>query len=423
MRLISSLYHAADYYHRMLQIDIEDIPTDLQRSNQEIAIYCIFNNLINADECTCFDSEDFGTAIQDGELKWSHLPQLLRNDSKFAASISWLKTNTELPRHLMEQILGIRPDKSYWRRIFSPQYVGDRHDAMRLFKDFAPAKLSSDHDFLLEICSDYTNAFSVIDENLASNRVFLGKVLLKNWDILRFLSDQTQILHRDLVLTVLPSIGSIDYVSKKIYPPFQEDLEFAMTWMKAGHWFPCGNASITFDAFDAWMNNRAPLCLTGGIYTSTRRNNRPLEYAQRFTGGVHFMVEVLNHRPEMYWESKDAAADDPICMTIAFAASLELTTRKMRELHFDGMDEKMKRYTSFLCHKLGPYEALFECILGNMLSTQSMDVTGSNLTLLNQGIETSINYKRQLVEYLDIPTRPWLLQLLQAERNVPFEKN
>ncbi|MGK3742214.1 MAG: hypothetical protein ACI90V_009068 [Bacillariaceae sp.] len=138
------------------------------------------------------------------------------------------------------------------------------------------------------------------------------------------------------------------------------------------------------------------------------------------------MADVLKHRPEMYCEAKGAALNDPSCMTIAFAASLELTTRKMKELHFDGKDDEIKRYISFLHHKLDPYEVFFECILGNMLSTQSMHNTGTNLTLLNQGIETSINYKRNLVEYLDIPTGPWLLQLLQAERNIleataPFE--
>jgi hypothetical protein len=86
----------------------------------------------------------------------------------------------------------------------------------------------------------------------------------------------------------------------------------------------------------------------------------------------------------------------------------------------------MMRYISFLRHKFDPFEVFFGCILGNMLSTQSIDVTGTNLTLLDQGIETSINYKRRLVEYLDIPTGPCLLQLLQAERNIleataPFE--
>jgi hypothetical protein len=266
--------------------------------------------------------------------------------------------------------------------------------------------------------------FSVVDENLASNRVFLEKVLRDNGDILKFLSHQTQIMYQDLVLTALPNIGhgssctimGAYYAAEAIYPPFWEDFEFAMAWLKAGHGFP---SRAPTNVLQAWANERA-LCLAAAIYSGT------LKYAIRFTGYVQFMVEVLKHRPEMYWEAKDAAANDPICTTIVFAASLELTTRKMRDLHFDGKNDEINRYSSFLRHKLDPYEVLFECILGNMLSTQSIDVTGTNLTLLNQGIETSINYKLRSVEYLDIPNGPWLLQLLQAERNVikaiaPFE--
>ena len=58
-----------------------------------------------------------------------------------------------------------------------------------------------------------------------------------------------------------------------------------------------------------------------------------------------------------------------------------------------------------------------------MLSTQSVDVTGSNLTLLNQGLETSMGYKHCLAA-----TGKWLLQLQDAEKNVleaiaPFRTN
>lgn len=57
-----------------MKIEFEDIPTDLQRSNREIAIHGIVSNLIQADECTCFGREDFAVAIQDGRLEWKHLP-------------------------------------------------------------------------------------------------------------------------------------------------------------------------------------------------------------------------------------------------------------------------------------------------------------------------------------------------------------
>lgn len=407
------------------KIDFDDIPIDLKRSNREIASYGVSNDLIQVDECTCFDRDDFRVAIQDGELEWRHLPQTLKNDYKFAVSISLLKLYNDSPRQIMEQIPKIRSDKSYWRRILSSPY-NLYHSLKDLIKDFAPVELCSDHDLMLEICSKCTHAFSLIDENLLNNRDFLEKVLRANVNVLQLLPHQTQILHRDLVFTALhsldkePNIYVESETSNAIYPPFWEDCKFIMTWVKAGYRLPF----ISDDLSKAWTSNRA-LCLAG-LICNGKKYRTPLTYARSFIGEAQFMAEVLDHHPDMYGKAKGAAVNDPTCMTIAFAASLELTTRKMKELHFNGKDDEIKRYVSFLRHKLDPYKVFVECILGNMLSTQSIDVTGSNLTLLNQGIETSINYRRRLVEYLGIPTGRRLLQLLQAERNVleataPFE--
>jgi hypothetical protein len=181
------------------KVKFEDIPTDLQRINGEIASYGESNDLIQVDQCSCFDPDYFRATIQYCELEWRHLPQTLKNDYKFAVSICLLKINNDLPRQIMEHIPEIRSDKSYWRRILSSPYIIDVY-LEDLTKDFAPVELCSDHDFMLKICIDCTHPFSLVVENLTSNRDFLEKVPRTNGDIIQLFSCQTQILHRDLVL-------------------------------------------------------------------------------------------------------------------------------------------------------------------------------------------------------------------------------
>jgi hypothetical protein len=131
-----------------------------------------------------------------------------------------------------------------------------------------------------------------------------------------------------------------------------------------------------------------------------------------------FMLEAVEHHPELYLEAAGEAKVDPVIMATAFAGSPNLAERVMTELHLRGEDDKIQSFLDFLLSQLSPLETFVECILGSMLSTHSVEDTGTNLTLLNQGLETSMKYKRLLAEYLGLPTGKCLCRLQQAESNV-----
>ena len=130
------------------------------------------------------------------------------------------------------------------------------------------------------------------------------------------------------------------------------------------------------------------------------------------------MIEAMDHSPELYSCASEEVKSDFVVMTMAFADLPTTATEVMLKLHFEGSDDVIERYLDFLQSKLDPFNTFSACILGNMLSTQSVEETGTNLTLLNQGMETSDIYKKVLAEYLDIPTGKWLRRLQGAERSV-----
>ena len=102
---------------------------------------------------------------------------------------------------------------------------------------------------------------------------------------------------------------------------------------------------------------------------------------------------------------------------MVFAALPDRAAKEMKELHFDGHNDEIRGYMSFLEANLKPHRAFSECILASMLSTQSVRATQMPLTLLNQDPETSTMYKRNLAEFLGLPMGKRLRQLLRADRN------
>mmetsp|Transcript_32390 Transcript_32390/g.48836 ORF Transcript_32390/g.48836 Transcript_32390/m.48836 type:complete len:114 (-) Transcript_32390:173-514(-) len=98
---------------------------------------------------------------------------------------------------------------------------------------------------------------------------------------------------------------------------------------------------------------------------------------EKFLKDISFMIGVLEECPGLYkrLKARNTIATDPRIMTIVFAALPDLAAEEIKRLHFDGRDGDIRCYLSYLDENLKAYKAFTECILGNMLSTQSVDTT------------------------------------------------
>eukprot|EP00978_Attheya_sp_CCMP212_P025298 scaffold81045_cov41-Attheya_sp.AAC.1 len=398
------------------RIKFKDVPSDLQRNHQEIALFGVQHKLIQADECPCLDREFLKRTLLEGELKWKRLPVALKTDVNFAKSICF--ANKELPDQILSHVVELRHDPWFWRKLLhSPELGKDftRIKFKHLFKKYGSIEFCSDHDFMIDICRECPSVFTLVERSLASDRNFLELVLEQNAAVLQFLSHETQQLHGDLVIKAIPNLSwdeeemTVFCIAIALCPFFWEDCDFAMTWMKAGHNFP-GHV-LSYEMRLAWMSNRG-ICLARAIHGKSLD-----ECGLKFKENISFMLEVLEYHPELYSEARGEAKADHVVMTTAFAC-LPVAVDRMTELLLKGLDHEIKNYLLFLRRQLVPFETFSVCILGNILSTQSVEDTGTYLTLLNQGIETSNTYKKSLAEYLGLPSGTWLCRLQQAERNV-----
>ncbi|KAG7365831.1 protein of unknown function DUF4116 containing protein [Nitzschia inconspicua] len=406
------------------KLKFEKVPLEIVQSREEIALYGVKNDLISADVCPCLTHQILKDNIENGVLDWYQLPQTVRNSMEFAMAIEFdkIEDKKRLYQQLFEHFEELRHDKMFWWRwheSLCPEEKDREFPFTSLFREYCPADLLADENFVTDFCAEYASLYDVIaDQPFATSRHFLETVINRNPKVLRSISHQTQIDNLDLVLTAIHGLATIppDNQERHVYaaakglaPKLWKKRLVAMAWVKAGHGFP--THALSDHRLNVWMANRQ-LCLASAI------NSESLYCTSNFDDDIEFMTQAVTQCPKLYLEAGDKVASDPVVMTIAFAGLSDLASKTMDKLHFDGDDDKIQSYLSFLNFNLELYDTFVSCVLGNILSTQSMESTASTLTLLNQGHETSVGYKRLLADYLGIPTGKWLCQLLQARANV-----
>ncbi|KAG7365832.1 protein of unknown function DUF4116 containing protein [Nitzschia inconspicua] len=409
----------------------KEFPLELAQRYEEVALYGVGYYKISADVCPCLTDQILKESIENGALAWHRLPQRLRNSTEFAMAIDigGVRYKIGLFQALFEHCEELRHHRMFWWRWHESLFpkesdYGEENENepefTSLFGRFCPAELVADEHFAMKLCSGCTSIYTCIAEQpFASSRHFLETVLHRNPKVLQYLSHQTQVENVDLVLKGIRRLGEltdrspdpsevVTHVELGLVEELWSNYEIPMAWVKAGNGFPTCSSRADYKN---WKVDRQ-LCLASVLASESMLG------AWQFRNDIELVTQMVSKCPKLYSSAGNEAAADPVVMTITFAALPHLASETMDKLHFNGHDDKIESYLSFLNLKLEMYDTFVCCILGNMLSTQSVITTGSSLTLLNQGHETSVVYKRLLAEYLGIPTGKWLCQLLQARANV-----
>jgi len=384
---------------------------DLFHSQPELAVFGIQAGLVNADEFTCLTRDVFRNAIAEDYLEWYKLPTSLRYDTSFARSINRFKRD-RTPIHLLRSIPQMAEDASFWEKCFHIEDEDDDDEPFSCLLGYLPVSIRENREIMLQSLQLCTQAFVLVAPDLKSDPSFLEAALMQSPYTLQYLSFEVQ---RDNQAAIMKAARNISEkkvrndFANKLCPSLWTDYDFAMNWVKSGHGFP--------DVLDgrttlAWYDNH-DLCLERVIH---QHSIDPV--SGRYCNDIAFMSNLLERAPELYPNVFGAAKFDQTVMTIAFSGDSATAESAITDLHLYDGESVIRDYLCYLYKQLEPYRTFVSCILGNMLSTQSMETTGTRLTLLNQGLETSTRYKKLLAEYLGILTGKRLCQLIQAERNV-----
>ena len=394
------------------KISFENVSYHLQRNHLEIALHGIQHNHLRSEDCPCFDDAFFQHAIEKGKLSWGQLPELLRGSESFARRISHI-TDIDTLQEMCQHVVEVCRDQQFWRKIWkmSCELPGNiRNDFVDLMSTYAPMDVRSDSELMFEICGYCVDALPLLSRNLTRDPGFWEQLLVRNANVVQYVPHEMQLQHQDLIIEAVPKFceSRLHQIVTTLHPLFLRKRAFAKAWISAGHClFPLGKTMYR------WLRDRE----TSLAYAKTggSDSNIALYYFRR---DLSFVYEVVEQNPSLHKKIKGPMRWHPKVMTAAFAKSLEVTLNAVSELYDTGENRRIERYLAFLRRELTPFETFSSCILANMLSTQTVQDTGTSLTLLNQGCETLVHYKRLLADFVGIPTGKWLGQLKQAEANI-----
>jgi Domain of unknown function (DUF4116) len=309
---------------------------------------------------------------------------------------------------IFDRFVGLNRKEKYWRKIFndfrSSKSIKDGGFAI-LFDNFAPSSIRSNRKIMLELLTEDKYLFKFMDDRLQNDRQFLMSLLRKNPDALTVIDDEVKIENVDLVIDAIPGVDPDDELSCNYIPDVLFANRDVVSALAMAGKACCNN--MPENAWQMWSND-PEFCFVQNLAKS------PPHLFNR----VSYMKEVLSKFPGLLWIATGRAACDHELITMGFAHDTRCVQRKLRAWGNKGRDDKIDKYMGYLKEKLDPYDNFASYVLGNMLSSQSVESTGTCLTLLNQGHETSISYKRRLAECLGIPTGRSLQQLLQARQNL-----
>ena len=414
----------------------EDVPTELQQNHRDIAFYGVKHEQISADDCPCLDPAFFRDAIEEDKIDWNLLPTELRNDTGFARSITRF-TNTVTARKILNHFPELHSDRTFWLRMLDlvPPSDGDIdhfNSLPRLLRDFASPEIFADREIMQRECIKYADVVTLVHPTLGNDRDFLAAVLNQNPGALQHVSHVVQLLYPDLVVGALAPLGRIDYsdcmdhsfellrVERAIAPSFWEDRSFVLSWVKAGLGFPPvelfprevrmmwtvdkelfyltakhSESKVSILAFERWAD-------------ASLRNDKP------------FMLQVVQCKPALFDVASENLQRDLDLAITAFAGPSALAEEHMTRLHFNGLDDVVNELVRSIRERLDWHDTFVATLLRGMSAspTNSTASTPLNLSLLNQGAETSVVYKKLIADFLNVPTGSELRLLRRAHEHV-----
>jgi hypothetical protein len=380
---------------------LKDVPDHLRYTHRGLAFWCVARDYITADDCSaCFDDEFLRRRIERNERKWTQLPTKLRTDASFAKSISSRDKNLyrdmDVVRDILASIHTLGDDASFWRSHNFPY---------NFMKEFAPIQLLTNRALMLEACAANAPIFRHLDASLQHDYDFLLALLAKNVAVLLYLDHQTR-LYPEFVKNQLGALAknqlgplrasayrvdsTIRLVADAIEPSFWRNYEFIMAWVSAGFGFGFPRAAAS-----DWVRDRN-IALISATHYLGKLEECQFDPSHAFRGDCDFMIQVLECHPHLWSTTVGEARSDPWVLTVALASSAEFAKSLLLDWHLNGKDNDIDTICRFIRDRFSAIDTFTRLILGNMLSTESIEDTGSNLTMLNQSIETSLEFKKSL---------------------------
>jgi len=283
---------------------------------------------------------------------------------------------------------------------------------------FAPRELLCNKDFIRTACHlDSLNILASTDPMVLADVDFLADIGRSNPDLIWHLPREKQLLlPPEFIISFVemhPNLRDSYCFAKSIAVEFWNDRDFALRWFKSGQLFH-------EDIFPvAWKKDKDAFLLIAKYRTNAQsRHESFMKASLTLRGDTKFMAQALEHDPTLFDCATAVLREDVDLAVLAFRDP------KFCEKQFGGPGynesaELLGRLIVLMRERLELLDLFLATFLRGMVSSSHVAANcGSTLSILDQGMETSVVHKKLIAKYLNVPTGRELLRLRQAYQNL-----
>lgn len=351
------------------------------------------------------DRNFFLEAVREKADCWYDLPEEYKIDPEFVRSFRSFSGDS-LVGEVFEAIPTLRHDRDIWDTIIASE---------NCTIDLAPNSILSDGELMMKACEKDIWLLRKVSGSLARDKDFLQKVIDMDPEALRHLSNDAQIQFPELVIDNLKPFLAVQSnrisgdLLEYIAPDVRTNPSFIEKWFTLGgrflpRYFP--ESMRDEEQIFLWL---AKHCIIMSSFQNA---------SDRLKGDRDFVSRLIELQPYAYFDASDDIQQDTAFQskTLAIGNShiAEEYITRLRETNVG--EERIETFSTFLQQKLDWHETFMTSILLGI--SLPADPSRCSLTILNQGVETSLVYKKLIAQYAGVPTQIYFLVYTFALRNL-----
>jgi len=367
------------------------------------------------------------------------LPLSLQNDEVFCEEICHIVPAEEL-EFIFDYHPAIKNKRSFWLEFIDT--VKEREEGgydvdncMELFEEILPDQFRSDYDVMLGLCQHFFSMLLwLVEAPLDSNRPFYKAILEDNPVALGSVYEDIQRRFPDLVMKCVDALSNVEVSLSMVkdiadgIPLALWDRNFVLRWV-------IGGMPITDDVPPEFRNDKEILLLAA---KHSRRADEEEEErdcrlfsiesfksaSRALLNDKSFMLKVLQHDSGPFQCLPEHLQQDIDLVALAFSSDVKMA-KQFLHTYPDRVDYERgpyRKHVEFLKSQRSRMEALLEkydnfssVVLFGMSQGAN---SGSALALLDQGPVTSLNYKRAIASFLEVPSGKDAHLFRKACRNI-----
>lgn len=374
-------------------------------------------------DASCCDlARMYKEKLENRELHfWSQLPSELRHDIEFAKSLSLAKVYFLLVADMFEHLPLLRQDREMWERVIGE--MPERHFVFDLMDRYATREIRSNYGLMVKASEKCHHVISLVDVSLYNERRFTEAVLSLNpcTALLNMPRDSTRLFPELVVQSFGPLGQSSDLtfhqtlvVAEKIAPEMWEERSTVLKWFDSGLPVVRYNHPGIPPPFSISRTDKDVFLRIAKHCREEFRRQSFADASPSLRGDKAFMVQVVEADPCLFVLASAALQRDFDVALTSFSASGESSKIYLRDSTSADRVQVVLMHRTRVRETLALHDTFCKTFL---IGTAQTDDSATPLSLLNQGTETTVVYKRLIGEFVGVPTGKRLRLLRQARSN------